>query len=294
MRLDRIVIGMDLSDASREVARWTARVLAPGAEIVLAHVVDVPTPPAPLQGTVAPTDTLEATARTGADKLLREIAAAASIERCWIEVRSGSPADTLTTIATEYGADLLVVGAHRTRDGLWNWLGTTAEKLLGQAPVPVLLVVDPPATPRHVIAAVDGSEISTSVEGWAHALARGLRAEVKLLTVVGSAVPAHLLAEAGADAATATTGGAPAAAGRDAWIERELGSLGASAIPEVTFGEPGQEILAAAQRMGDALIVVGRRGAGRARRALFGSVTRELLRGARCPVLVVLEPRATG
>jgi len=76
------------------------------------------------------------------------------------------------------------------------------------------------------------------------------------------------------------------------WMERLLqtGLSVERVSSEVAFGEPGNEILAAARRLGSGLIVMGRRGAGRIRRALLGSVTNEVLRGTGCPVLVVNEP----
>lgn len=46
MKIRRIVVGVDFREPSVAAARWTARELAPDAEIVLLHVVDVPRPPA--------------------------------------------------------------------------------------------------------------------------------------------------------------------------------------------------------------------------------------------------------
>ena len=46
MELQRIVVGIDFSDASLAVARWVAKTLAPDAELLLVHVV--PEPDAPL------------------------------------------------------------------------------------------------------------------------------------------------------------------------------------------------------------------------------------------------------
>jgi nucleotide-binding universal stress UspA family protein len=51
--------------------------------------------------------------------------------------------------------------------------------------------------------------------------------------------------------------------------------------------QPAEEIVALTEELGVDLIVVGRRGRGRIRRALAGSVSDWVVRHARCPVLVV-------
>jgi nucleotide-binding universal stress UspA family protein len=51
--------------------------------------------------------------------------------------------------------------------------------------------------------------------------------------------------------------------------------------------EPAEEIIALAEELGVGLIIVGSRGRGRIRRALKGSVSDQVFRRARCPVLVV-------
>ena len=60
--------------------------------------------------------------------------------------------------------------------------------------------------------------------------------------------------------------------------------------PEIAFGMIAHEIIAAAERRQSDLIVLGRTGAGLARRPLLGSVAHHVLHTARCPVLVVMEP----
>ena len=50
---------------------------------------------------------------------------------------------------------------------------------------------------------------------------------------------------------------------------------------------PAEEIIALAEELGVGLIVVGSRGHGRISRALTGSVSDQVVRGACCPVLVV-------
>ena len=58
----------------------------------------------------------------------------------------------------------------------------------------------------------------------------------------------------------------------------------------VTVGRPALEILKLAAELAADLIVVGGHPAGSAERALYGSMAERLLRGARCPVLVIPGP----
>ena len=274
MKLQRILVAIDFSPASIGAARWIAQVLAPDAEVVLTHV-------------------LEAASDADAERELRELSRAVKAKHGRTEVRRGDAATTIASAADECAADVIVVGAHRDHTGILNWLGNTAERVLGTARVPVLVSVKPGGEPpRHILAAVDGSPISDAVTAWSHIVATAHGAESCQLTVVGSPEPASVRAAA-MEASTMMAGverGGPPAEGRGAWISGALGTPGgATDNPEVVFGDPAQEILAAAARHGSGLIVMGRRGVGRARRALFGSVTKEVLRGTRCPVLVVTE-----
>ena len=77
-------------------------------------------------------------------------------------------------------------------------------------------------------------------------------------------------------------------------IERHLGSAcaalhkaGIACKSIVRFGDPAQEILRLAQEMECDLIVIGRRGRGRAAKLLLGSVSEKVAKEAGCPVTVV-------
>ena len=55
----------------------------------------------------------------------------------------------------------------------------------------------------------------------------------------------------------------------------------------LTAGRPDAEIVDWAEEIGADLIVMGSRGVGRVRRALFGSVSNSVVRHAHCPVMVI-------
>jgi nucleotide-binding universal stress UspA family protein len=300
MQLNRVVVGVDFSEPSEAAARWTAAHLARGAELVLVHAVDVPEPPSFLRGRFPPRERLVETARTGADKRLRELSLALGAERIWLEVREGDAAEQLAAVAAEYGADLVVVGAHGMRPGPWIRVGSTAEQITRRSPAPVLLAqgaLDAP--PRRLLVGLDDASIAQGVLGWARLLAERCGARVTALHVLSAPLLESLLTLAAVTSGTPTPTIPALESGHredaDRWARRvvEGGLDAATASSEIAFGDPAPELLAAAQRVRADLILVGRHGAGGARPALLGSVTSEVLRGATCPVLVVMEPPRT-
>lgn len=294
MRLDRVVVGMDFSQPAEEAARWTARHFAPGAEIVLVHVVAVPEPPRFFKGRFPPRETVIETARAGADRRMRELSTSLGAERIWIEIREGEPAEQIDAVATEYDADVVVVGPHGARPGIWDRPGGTAEKLVREARHAVLLAANPrDRAPHRLLVPVDESPATDTVLGWARLLAQQPAMELTLLHIVSSTmlnellsagavisgvmvpVPDEVLTNAEMDAGS--------------WLQQlasEAGLDRPGVSTQVKAGDPADEILAAAARLDTDLIVMGSSAHG-LRAALLGSVAREVLRAAKRPVLVV-------
>lgn len=293
MKPQRIVVGVDFSDASFEAARWTSRHLGRGMELVLAHVIAIPEPPPIMRGRFPRRDLVVETVREGADKRLRELSKSLSADRIWLEIREGDVATGIADIARSFDATLLVVGAHGDRPGLSGELGSSAERLVRTSDVPVLLVARPGAKPpAQILAPVDDAPAALEALRWAARLSEQLDARVIVLHVVAAGLMTHVLA-----AAAVVSGSPPvepggthaAAAASDRWLDIALraGVRADRVTSEVAFGEAALEIIAAAKRLDAGLIVMGRRGAGGVRRAVLGSVVDKVLRHAPCPVLVV-------
>ena len=297
MKLDKLVIGIDFSTHSVEAARWAARHFAPGAELVLVHVISIPEVPPIIKSKCPQRDLLIETVREGAEKRLRELSLSLTANRVWLEIREGNPVESLTEVATAFSADIIVAGAHGERPGVQEGLGTTAEHLIRAASVPVLLVAGTSLTPpSHILVPVDKSETAEHALRWAGVLSQNFGIHVTALHVVTSGVASSALA-----AATIVSGVAPidppphlaTAEMSDRWLESAVaaGIPRERATSEVAFGQPTREILGAAERLGIDLIVIGRRGEGNFRRAILGSVVDGVLRSAACPVLVVPESK---
>lgn len=298
MQLQRVVIGTDFSGSAMAAARWAAQNLGPATELVLAHAIQLPDAPRFLRGRLPSRELFLPTLRAGAEARLQQSAAQLAPAAVSVRVREGSPAEQIAALADEANADLVVVGRHGDRPGLWNRLGSTAERLVRTAHVPVLLINGTPATmPKHLLVAIDESEIAGSVLAWARQLGERFGAHVTVLHVVSSAVLGHVLSMAAVGAGDVGELGdeevrADFRAETDRWLRELIGpaAAGGQVTSEVAFGEAGQEILAAADRLAADMIIVGSRGAGAVRRAILGSVATEVLRGADRPVLVVTEP----
>lgn len=288
MKIRRIVVGVDFREPSVAAARWTALELAPQAEILLVHAVDVPRPPRALRGALAPVDPVAENAIRGARARLADLGPWVDGVRVTGEVAVGSAADRLIAAVDTHAADLLVVADHGERRGVWEFLGTTAEHVVQRSSVPVLVARGLPAgPPRRILAAVDDSSVARRALRWAAFLGRHAGAEV---------VPLHAL-EPVVHAPVELAGIMPieeihrdlrVESGR--WLAEEARDAGAgpdASRCQVRIGEPVREIFDAIEREGADLVVIGSRGAASPVGAVLGSVARAILREATVPVLVV-------
>jgi nucleotide-binding universal stress UspA family protein len=200
-----------------------------------------------------------------------------------LSIELGSAAPTIVRVARAKGATLIVLGLgrHALAD---RWLGTeTALRVMRLAHLPVLAV---PAgareLPASALAAVDFSEFSRDA----------IDTALHLLRPRGTLHLAHVFWSA--------TRETPWAGGLD-WLESvkkqtrlELEeyaqALETSADVRVPThylaGDPGRELLRLAGTLGVEMIVAGSHGAGFFGRILMGSVSRRLVRGATCSVLI--------
>ena len=92
MQLERIVIGVDLTEASTRAATWVANRFAPDAEIVLLHCLN------PLLLHRQSTE-----ARDAADSVLRTLAGDVGAKRSSYRIRIGDPARCLARASSWAG-----------------------------------------------------------------------------------------------------------------------------------------------------------------------------------------------
>jgi nucleotide-binding universal stress UspA family protein len=145
VRYDTLVVPVDLSPAAAEVVEHAVS-LAKGlgtGRVVLVHAVEPPSgveleDPVPEDLGADVFDLLRREARDRIQPQLDHFGALGIPAQ--LEVRSGPAAQAILDVATEVGADLVVMGT-RGRTGLRRMvMGSVAESVLRQARVPVVVV----------------------------------------------------------------------------------------------------------------------------------------------------------
>jgi nucleotide-binding universal stress UspA family protein len=199
---------------------------------------------------------------------------------------AGAAGPAILDVAQSARADLLIVGAARPGRLLSPFLGTTAQRVLRGASVPVLVVRRRVRTPlRRVLFTTDLSELSAAVHEQGLDTVAALFGDpmaVRSLLVVSNLVIPPPLPEA-----------ALAAAARgelDAFLHARRERV-RSVEPVVRFGAPDAVIAAEAEDWDADLLVVGTHARDWAGRMMLGSVAETSLRDAPCNVLAI-PPRA--
>lgn len=193
----------------------------------------------------------------------------------------GMPADVIDSVADASHSSMILLGAgrHRTLDRVFG--GETAIAVMRRAHVPVLAV--PPSVrerPRHALVAADFTRASEAAAD----LATHLIAGDGLVTV------AHVCAFGGAvnregDLVDIYRTGARAKL--DQVVCDLRARSGARVLSTMLEGEPATALLDYARREQCDLIALGGHEQGLMDRILIGSVRTQVLRGARCSVLIV-------
>jgi nucleotide-binding universal stress UspA family protein len=289
--IQRILYATDLTSVSEPAwheARQLGRLF--GAEIVLVHVT--PSMMLPLEGYFPPHlyDELVESARREAearfDRVLGSVAGSGLKVRLRLE--DGAPAQRILEVAKEELADVVIVGTH-ARAGLQRAiLGSVADRLVRQAPCPVVTVPpalgDKPAGKlQRICYATDFSPTARAAWPWAASIAAAADAEIDLVHVAFSPVPdRHLSAEALGRVAHMLDEQGRAEAER--FVEQS-GFPGERITVHLSHGDPGEQIVHQAQARSADLIVMGTHGWSGIVRWMLGSVAHHVIQTAPCPVL---------
>ena len=197
-----------------------------------------------------------------------------------IRVLAGSAHREIAAYAGRVGAELLVIGA--TRHGrVWrNLLGTTAERVLRESAVPVLVLHQPFFRPvQRVLLTTDLSELSGGIHDRGLDLVEGL---------FGTGLAVRSLLALGYHLPPASTHSVEQLATLE--LQRFLAERAPRELKvegRVRGGEPASEINVEAEAWRADLIVLGTHGRTGVSRYLFGSAAAATLRDATRNVLVV-------
>ena len=296
--INRILVATDFSECARRAVEYGICIgRAWSAHVSLLYVVEV------LHGLEfdAPfADSSREARRKEAERLLGEPATRVNQEGLTADVhlREGIPSEQIGQVALEQRADLVVVGTHG-RTGLDHiMLGSTAERVIKQAPCPVLTVrvapilgekdVDVPPCIRHLLVPVDFSSPSLDALEYAIQVVDRFGARLTLVHVLE---PIYHDLELGLGRIEQEV------QKRTHW-EAQLDGLaqvvrerGLEAGSVVLGGIPSESIVTYARGQGCDVIVMGTHGRRGLSRFRYGSVAESVLRQAPCPVLTVRSPK---
>ncbi len=266
MHLARIVVGVDLTNASTRAAAWAARAFAPEAQVVLLHCLS------PVLSEHRVADDRQLAERCLVD-LQRQIGAA----RCSFRIRRGDAARCLAELAAELDADLIAVGTHEEHADRLPALGSTAERLIRCAAAPVLLCSDKlSGAPHSILLPLDSGDVTTSLADWTADLAE--RFEARLAFVHIEAPRTARLTSAAAERRLASSTTPWTRVAHDVPPERVM--------VDAMFGEPADVVLSEARRFGTELVLLESPAYAATAEEVPAAVDR-VLRRSECAVLVV-------
>jgi len=288
---DEILIPTDGSEgATAAVARALDLARVAEARVHALSVVDTTTEPG---GVSAPDlgelrDRAAARCREAVEAVRdRAVAADLAVES---EVREGSPYRAILDYVSAAGVDLVVMGTHGTADGEHARLGSTTQRVITLADVPVLSVRLSTAAPPesgygmydHVVIPTDGSDVAERAADRAMEIAERYGADVHVVYVVDSTT--YDLSDAPRSIVGLLKEGGQRAIDEVAAAARERNLPVTSAVLR---GRPAAEIQTYASGVDADLIALGTRGRAAASDRLLGSTTARLVGGSEVPILTV-------
>ena len=286
-----VIVGVDGSEDSRHALHWAAGEAARRRQpLRVMHAVDFPDQPLD-RTTGSEPDTM-----VGLDDARRIVAdALADAGRTWPKVDVsggwivGTPWAVLTRAATE--SDLIVIGTHG-RGHPWSVrMGSVAADVAHRASCPVVVVRTTrrrrySERPHGIILGVDGSQTSLTATEFAFAAASARRLPLTVVHAVwnpASDSPVIYPREPTASPSPLNGAESPDIDGSIAGGREDYPDVGV--VTRYENGRPAQVL--ADLSAGADLLVVGARGQGTSGNLLLGSVSRNALQLAPCPVAVV-------
>ncbi|MBL8959397.1 MAG: universal stress protein [Gemmatimonadetes bacterium] len=271
---------------------------------VFASPLDPPRgPTAPGWSAQRVTEDLAANARAYTAHLAERLASLGGGLTTSATALDGRPAETLVERARTAPHDLIVMTTHGHSGLSRFWLGSVADRVVRQSPVPVLLIRDaggegaraaaPPYT--DVLVPIDDDGVSEQVIPLVLSLAGpGVRLHLLHVVVPSRLLPTHSVLPVEEVAAERATPPDVVGVARDAarrYLDRLATSYARTGLnvrtQVVVDAHPAGAILTIARGSGAQLIGLASRGRHEATRFLLGSVSDKVLRSADVPVLVV-------
>jgi nucleotide-binding universal stress UspA family protein len=147
--IERILLPTDYSEEARTALAYATRLaLVHHARLVVLHVVATLGPERLTYGEAVSQRQPEGYQRRLWAEFHRQVPLPPCLEDVELVLREGDPAEAIVHTAAERGCNLIVMAGHeRSGFGRW-WFRGTAEKVLGRAACPVLIVKEA-GTPKQ-------------------------------------------------------------------------------------------------------------------------------------------------
>lgn len=273
---ENVLVPIDDS-ASSMMAQGVAAMIAKktGSKVTVFHVIQE----FMLGYRIAPEihDELESTVLQHADKtvnsalaLFNEEGVSASAET----TRSSDPAESILKFA-EKNIDLIVMGVHGENEKDQYTLGSVTRKVITHVKVPTL-ITKKRSLLSNLLVCVDGSEHSTRALEVAVRLAEKMGSRITLLNVQD-----QRLQKASSKAVEELA---------DKIFSNALSAVEKGRVKlekKLEIGVPSDRIVEVAERGKYDLIVLGKRGLGKVKRFLLGSISDDVIQKAKTSILVV-------
>jgi nucleotide-binding universal stress UspA family protein len=287
-----VVVPLDGSDFSEHALEYAAALArTAGARLRLVHVHE-PLPgmvvPGQIPGVAPLPETRDEDATAWAwqylDVWAERLRTETGVEAV-TEVATGGIVAALVHASRTGEADLIVMTTHGRGGFARTWLGSTADTLVRQVAVPVLLVrptsggteLSRELGIQRILVPLDGSALAETIIPHASAIARLVRARLTLITILTAANDALDPKTIDDTPASAYLAGLAA---RDEWAGLEIDTR------VLTAGGAATGILHALAELQADLVAMATHGRGGLTRVLLGSVADKVLRGATVPVLL--------
>ncbi len=283
----KTILAVDGSDNSYEAVH-IMKYLARAEQLTLLHALDVSRPAYPeMLPEVAEEiyKTLEQSMKEDGERLLKRVETLLPLHAgpTTKQLRIGSPAKTILSMAEEQKADLIVMGAKGLGPIKERLLGSVSHRVLTLAPCSTLIVNGPVKPVKQILLPLEGPSDAEAAVRFLRLKPFHEAVELTLMTVLPWTEPPW---PSGAAAEAAATEMLEKQTEYIESMAERLRAIGYQAHGVAVVGTPATMILQQATTLRSDLILMGTRGRQGITRFVLGSVSHAVLHKTPCPVLM--------